>query len=137
MGTNNFNQGDPTMNHNVIGAAHVITLQAGEAFLLMGDRSTQWPMVVRVLEWESGGTFVKLSGHRADRSGQAIEHQPTSECLMLETDSRLQHFPEWLREVLVIAGAFTPLENECICPDPTGGRHDSRCMIHGWAISTI
>lgn len=93
------------MDHRIIGTANVISLEASEAFLLLGDRATQWPMVVRVLEWEPGGTFVKLSGHRADRNGQPITHQPTSECLMLGADSRLQHLPAWLLDVLVAANA--------------------------------
>lgn len=92
------------MNHSFIGTTNILTLEASEAFLLMGDRSTQWPQVVRVLEWANGGTYVKFSGHRADRNGQAIVHQPTSECLMIGYDSRLQHVPHWLREVLAIAG---------------------------------
>lgn len=88
------------MDHRVIGASKIVTLEASEAFLLLGDRATQWPMVVRVLEWEQGGTYVKLSGHRADRNGQPITHQPTSECLMLGADSRLQHLPGWLSDAL-------------------------------------
>lgn len=62
------------MDHRVNGTENVITLDASEAFLLMGDRSTQWPQVVRVLQWTNGGTYVKLSGHRADRNGQPIPH---------------------------------------------------------------
>lgn len=88
------------MDHRVCDTENTITLEASEAFLLMGDRSTQWPQVVRLLEWTNGGTYVKCSGHRADRNGQSITHQPTSECLMLGADSRLQHLPEWLSDAL-------------------------------------
>lgn len=88
------------MHYTVIGTDIIVTLEASEVFLLLGDRSTSWPMVVRVLEWEQGGTYVKLSGHRADRNGEAIAHQPTSECLMLGHDSRLKDFPVWLADAL-------------------------------------
>lgn len=123
------------MDHRVIGTENIVTLDATEAFLLMGDRATQWPQVVRVLEWADGGTYVKVSGHRADRNGDPIAHQPTSECLMFGADSRLQYLPEWLTDSL--SRGTSPIENTCICPDPLGGRHDSRCMIHGWAIATV
>lgn len=88
------------MDHRVIGSENIVTLEASEAFLLMGDRALQWPQVVRVLEWTTGGTYVKLSGHRADRNGDPIAHQATSECLILGADSRLQYLPAWLSDAL-------------------------------------
>lgn len=88
------------MDHRVIGNDAIATLEASEAFLMLGDRSTRWPMVVRVMEWPIGGTYVKVSGHRADRNGDPIAHQPTSECLMLGHDSRLKDFPAWLVDAL-------------------------------------
>lgn len=88
------------MDHRVIGSDAVVTLEASEAFLMLGDRSTRWPMVVRVLEWSEGGTYVKVSGHRANRYGDPIAHQPTSECLMLGYDARLKDFPTWLVDAL-------------------------------------
>lgn len=94
------------MDHRMIGNDNIVTLEASETFLLMGDRSTQWPQVVRVLEWSDGGTYMKLSGHRADRNGEAITHQPTSEDLMFGADSRIQYFPQWLLDVLRTSGAL-------------------------------
>lgn len=88
------------MHQTVIGTDTIVILESSEAFLLLGDRQNRWPMVVRVLEWEPGGTYVKLSGHRADRNGEAITHQSTSECLMLGHDSRLKDFPAWLADAL-------------------------------------
>lgn len=88
------------MDHRVIDTESIVTLDASEAFLMLGDRSTRWPMVVRVLEWPQNGTYVRVSGHRADRNGNPIAHQPTSECLMLSYDSRLKDFPAWLIDAL-------------------------------------
>lgn len=88
------------MDHRVIGSDNIVTLDASEAYLMLGDNVIRWPMVVRVLEWPAGGTYVKASGHRADRNGDPIAHQPTSECLMLGRDSRLKDFPVWLVDAL-------------------------------------
>jgi hypothetical protein len=88
------------MDHRSIDGADVVFLQTDEAFLLPGDRVNQWPAVVRVLEWHDGENFVQIRGHRADRNGDAILRQPTSEYLMLGHDSRLQHFPAWLVDAL-------------------------------------
>jgi hypothetical protein len=88
------------MNSTVIGTDTVVTLDSSEAFLMMGSRINQWPMVVRILEWPEGGTYLKVSGHRADRNGDPIAEQPTSECLMLGHDSRLADFPAWLADAV-------------------------------------
>lgn len=88
------------MNQQFLNNDIIVTLETSEVFLMLGDRSTCWPMIVRVLEWQQDGTYVKVSGHRAARNGEAITHQPTSECLMLGHDSRLRDFPAWLIDAL-------------------------------------
>lgn len=84
------------MDHRNIDGADFVFLQTSEAFLMPGDRANQWPMVVRVLAWRDGENFVRVQGHRADRNGNALLRQPTSEYLMLGHESRLKHFPVWL-----------------------------------------
>lgn len=86
---------DPTDGENVV------TLDPSETFWMPGDRSTQWPMIVRVLLWHPDATNVLVVGSRADRNGDPIEHQSTSEHLMLGgVESRFQHFPAWLIDAL-------------------------------------
>lgn len=88
------------MDHRIIDGADVVFLKTDEAFLLPGDKATQWPTVVRALTWHNGENFVQIRGHRADRNGDAILHQTTSEYLMLGHDSRMNHFPAWLVDAL-------------------------------------
>lgn len=88
------------MDHRIINGTDVVFLQTDEAFLIPGDTVIQWPMVVRALEWNNGENFIQIRGHRADRNGEAILHQATSEHLMIGHDSRLKHFPVWLADAL-------------------------------------